>query len=103
MKFPTSLLFLSLVVCLVSLARASNEEARDLVRERLNRKLSRNRYGEDEQVRIEYGGDDGPCVFVSFSGYSKKELSLHHNNNNNNNNRQRWSGSKNMIRREFRE
>lgn len=58
MKFPTALVFL--VVCLVSLARASTDEARDLVRERLNRKLSRNRYGDDEQVRIEYGGEDGP-------------------------------------------
>jgi hypothetical protein len=58
MKFPT--LVLLLLVCLVSLARASNDEARDLVRERLNRKLSRNRYGDDEQVRIEYGRDDSP-------------------------------------------
>lgn len=51
MKIPTTLLVVLLSCMMVSMVKAAGDDPMDLVKERLNRKLSRNRYGEDEQVR----------------------------------------------------
>ena len=55
MKVSTTTVLI-LLACILAVVKAAGDDPRDLIKERYNRRLSRNRYGEeDDEVRINLG------------------------------------------------